>query len=99
MPHGSHIYAKAYYMLKATICEYTQSDYVLPHYKCVLRCCSKCPSINLPDQETYDEYHIYHLIARCTTHGRLMLNDKKLFCKYKQDYVLEQSTKYTQEKS
>ena len=52
MPHGRHIYAKASDMAKATMCTYPQSDNTLPHWKCVLRCCSGCPFINLPDQET-----------------------------------------------
>ena len=80
IPHGRHIYAKSYYMEKETICSYSQLDHELPHWKCVLRCCYKCPSINISDQETDDQYpntipsicfHIYRLIASCTTHGRL----------------------------
>ena len=51
MPQGRHIYTKSYDMAKATMCEYSQSDYALPHSKCVLRCCDKCPVINLPGQE------------------------------------------------
>ena len=84
-------------MAKATMCAYTQSDNELPHWKCVMKCCAKCPSIKLPNQETDDQYsntspsicfHIYHLIEHFTTHGRLLLNDKKCFCKRKQDSVL-----------
>ena len=56
MPHGSHIYAKAYDMAKSTMCAYSQSDNQLLHRKCVLRCCSKCPSINITDQEKYDKH-------------------------------------------
>ena len=87
MPHGSHIYAKAYAMAKATMCAYSQSDHALPHWKCVMQYCTNCPSINIPDQETYYQYsntspsiffHIYHIIARCTAHGSLPLNDKKM---------------------
>ena len=72
MPHGRHIYAKAYDMAKAIMCANSHSDDVLPHYKFVLRCCAKYPSINLPDQETDDQYpdisilirfHIYLLIS------------------------------------
>ena len=37
MPHGLHSYDKTYDMAKAKICTYTQSDHVLPHWKCVLR--------------------------------------------------------------
>ena len=102
MSHGHHIYAKASDMEESKMCVYPQSDHALPHWKCVLKCCAKCPSVNLPDQETYDQYfrnspsivfHIYHLIARCTKHGRLPLNDKKICCKCKQYSVSEQSTK------
>ena len=87
MPHGSRIYAKASDFEKATMCVYTQSDHALPHWKCVLQCCAKCSSINIPDQETDDKYyntstsisfHIYHLIAHYTTHGRLPLNNKQI---------------------
>ena len=52
MPHGRHIYDKAYDMENATMCAYIQSDHALTHWKCVLRCCSDCTCINLPDQET-----------------------------------------------
>ena len=51
MPHGRHIYAKAYYMENATMCTHTQSDHSLPHWKGVLQCCAACPCINFPDQE------------------------------------------------
>ena len=50
MPHGRHIYDKSYYMAKAKMCAYSQSDHALPHWKYVLRWCAKWPSINLPDQ-------------------------------------------------
>ena len=102
MPNGLHIYTKAYDMAKATMCAYSQSDHTLPHWKCVLRCCAKCPSINLPDQKTDDQYpdtspsicfQIYHMIARCTKHGRLALNDNKICCNCQQDSDSGQSTK------
>ena len=88
MPHGRHIYAKAYYMEKATMCTYPQSDHALPHWKCVLWCCVECLYINIPDQEKslkHEEttpsirFHIYHLIGRCTAHGRIPLKDKKIY--------------------
>ena len=94
MPHGHHIYAKVYNMAKATMCAYSQSNQDLPHWKCVLQSCAKCPSINLPDQWIDDQYpnisplnrfHIYHLIARCTNHGRLPLTKKKICRKCQQD--------------
>ena len=74
-------------MENSTMCVYPRSDHTLPHCKCVMRCCDKCPSVNLPDQETDDQYtdtspsisfHVYNLISRYSTYGRLPLNDKKL---------------------
>ena len=102
MTQGRHIYANAYDMAKATMCEYSQSDHVLPHYKCVLRCYAQCPGINIPDQEAdYKHpnpnpsirFQIYHLIASCKKHGRLTLTDKKGCCEFQQDTALGKSTK------
>ena len=85
MPHGRCISAKAYHIANTTICDNSQYDNLLPHWKCVFRCCAQCPSINIPYQETDDNhhnpstsicYHIYHLITRCTNHGKLPLSDK-----------------------
>ena len=56
MPHGHHIYAKAYEMSKAKICAYPQSDHALTHWKFAFRCCVKCPCVNIPDQEADDHY-------------------------------------------
>ena len=96
MPHGRHIYAKAFDMAKATMCAYSQSYHALPHWKCLLQCCAKCPGIDITDQDTDDKYpntspsisfHIYHLIARCTNHGRIPLTEKKSFRKCQQNTV------------
>ena len=71
MPHERHIYAKESDMSKATMCTYPQSDNISPQCKCVMRCCAKCPCVNLLDQETSDQYsftspsiryHIYHIM-------------------------------------
>ena len=87
MPYGYHIYSRAAGMANATMCAYPQSDHALPYWKCVLQCCADCPCINLPDQETDNpnsdptpsiRFHIYHIISRCTSHGRIPLNDKKI---------------------
>ena len=106
MPHGRHIYANAYNVSKAVMCAYLQSDHALPHWKCGMGCCAKFPSVNLPDQETDDQYsntspsirfHIYHIIVRFTAHGNLPLNEKINCRKRKQDSASEKSTKYTLE--
>ena len=89
-------------MANATICAYPQSEHSLPHWKCVLRCCNYCPCINITDQETsnkHDEttpsirFHIYHIIGRCTAHGRFSLKDKKICYMCEQEYLPDKSTK------
>ena len=101
MPHGRHIYSKAYDTEKATMCAYSQSDNALPHWKCLFRCCAQCPIINITGQETDDKhpnpspsirFHIYHMIAQCTKHGRLTLTDKKSCRKCQQDTASRKST-------
>ena len=102
MPHGRHIYYKAYNMAKATMCTYPHSDHALPHWKCVFRCCDECPYFNLPDQEIdkkHEEktpsirFHIYHIIERCTAHGIIPLKDKKICYMCKQVSSSDKSTK------
>ena len=56
MPHGRHIYSKASDMENATMCTYPKSDHAIPHWKLLLRCCADCQCINLPDQETDNQY-------------------------------------------
>ena len=74
---------------------YLLSDHALLHWKRVLRCCALCPCINISDQETYNHNsditpsirsHIYHIIGRCTAHGRIPLKDKKIRYMSKQEY-------------
>ena len=108
MPHGRHIYAKAYDIAKATMCTYPQSDHALTHCKCVLRCCDECPCINITDQEIdkkHDEttpsirYHIYHIIGRCTAHGRIPLKYKKYVTCVNKNLHQMNLEKYTPENS
>ena len=102
MPHGSHIYSKASYMEKATMCEYPQYDHALSHQKCVLRFCAKLPCINLPDQETYNQYsdttpsirfHIYHIISCYIYHDLFPLKNNKICRMCKQVSSSDKSTK------
>ena len=94
MPHGSHVYSKASDLAQATMCAYTQSYHALSNWKCVLRWCANCPCINFPDQVTENQnsdtttsirFQIYHIIARCTEHGRFPLKDKKICYMCKQE--------------
>ena len=101
MPLGRHIYAKAHDTEKEYICAYSQSDNGLPQWKLILRCCAKCPGINLCNWEKDDQYpdnspsirfHIYHMIAHCTKHIRLPVTDFFLR-RFHQDSTSGQSTK------
>ena len=56
MPHGRSIYSKVSDMAQAIMCAYPQSYHALSHWKFALWCCSECPCINLPDQETDNQY-------------------------------------------
>ena len=108
MPHGRHIYNKAYDMEKEVIFAYPQSYHELSHCKCVMQCSTKCSRVNIPDQETDNQYYdtpplirflIYNIIACYSTYVRLPLNDKKscrIFNKYS---ASENPQKYTPEKS
>ena len=108
MSHGRHIYAKASDMTKAAMCADPQSDHALTHWRYVLICSAKYQSVIIPDQEIDNQYskpslsirfHVYHLISRCTAHGRLPVTDNKKFHKCKEYYISEKSTKKTLEKS
>ena len=87
MPHGHYIYAKAYDMVKATMCAYTRYNHVLSHCKCVMWWCAYCTFINLPDQEIDNQYsyttpsiwfYIYYIIEFYTDHSRISLKYKKI---------------------
>ena len=87
MTYGCHFYAKVSDMEKATMCAYHHSDNALPHCKYVFPYCDNCPCTNNTDQETDNEYsdttpsirfHIYHIIAGCNNHGRIIFKDKKI---------------------
>ena len=56
MSNGRHIYSKASDMVKAKMCAYPQPDHALTQWKCVFQCCANCPCMNLPDQETGNQY-------------------------------------------
>ena len=95
IPHGRHIYDKAYGVAKSTVWPYPQYDHALPHWKCVLRLCAYFPCINIPDQEKDNQYsettpsirfHIYRIISRCTDNCRITLKEKNIYHMCKQEY-------------
>ena len=108
MQHGRHIYAKSSDMAHATMCAYPQSDHAMPHWKYVLQCCSDYPFINVPDQETDNhnsdttpsiKFHLYHIVACCTYHGRIPLKEKIYVTCVNKNLHQMNLQKYTPEKS
>ena len=77
---------KQHLMAMEIMCAYLSSNYALPYWKCVLRCCVQCPRIDLPIPEPYQHnsnvnptirFHMYQNIAHCNVHGRNLLNENK----------------------
>ena len=108
MLHGRHICSKSSDMINATMFTYSQYDHALTHWKYVLRCCAECPCINIPNQETDNQnsdttpsirFHIYHIIGRCTSHGRMPLKDKKHVTCVNKNLHQKNQQRYTPEKS
>ena len=101
--HMGVIFMPKHMTWKRQHCMHTHSQIIIHHTVNVyLRCCAKCPSINITDQETHDQYpntipsisfHVFNLIARCTKHGRLTLTDKKSCRKCQNDTDSGNSTK------
>ena len=69
--HCRHVHGK--------MCPCTSKYHALQHYKCVLRCYGKFPSIALPSQEENEDitnscstiiFHVYHDVSHYTVHGQ-----------------------------
>ena len=50
MEHGSHVHKTVPNVFMETMCPFLSDKIALPHWKCVLHCCEKCPSIVVPGQ-------------------------------------------------
>ena len=76
--HGFHIYNTAADMAMSNMCPCNYKHHGLPHWKCVLMCCNKCPSIVLTSQEAIEDttntcptirFHVYRNVLNFTLHG------------------------------
>ena len=65
-------------MTMPIICPCPSQHHGLSHWKCVLRCCEKCPSITISNQDKNKDatnmfskirFHVYRDISRCIVHG------------------------------
>ena len=79
IPHGNHMSKIASDMAVEIFYEYPSSKYALPHWKCVMNCCAKCPCIDIPSPESDQHnsnvsptirFYVYHPIKCRDVHGR-----------------------------
>ena len=90
------------------MCAYPTSQHSFLHLIFMLHCCSNFPHIDHPDQESDRHhsnasptifFHIYHLIAWFTVHGRRPLYEKKIVACVFKIRLLWHLKNFTQEKS
>ena len=87
-PCGYHIYDTSSYMSVEKNFPFTNKHNGIPHWKCVLHCCDKCPSIFQPSQEAnknttqaYSTIHfnVYRNVAHLIVHGIFPYNKRTTF--------------------
>ena len=83
---GHHIYNTATYMVMAKMFPYTYKHHLIPHYKCVLRCYDKFPSIVLTSQEENKDttnmcgtiiFHVYRNVSCCNAHSQRPYQERR----------------------
>ena len=88
-PAGLPLHAKSSHAAFSTMCSFPVESIHIPHFDCVLKCCTKCPNLQIPaeecstdDQIPYIKYHIYKNVYRCTLCGQLPFEDgnKRMLC-------------------
>ena len=77
--HVCHIHCTAADMNMAKMCPYPSQHHGLPHWKCVLLCCNKCPSLIIHLLDTNKDatnkrltihFHLYINVSHCTMNGQ-----------------------------
>ena len=85
MPHGRHNHKTALDMEIATMCDFPSYKNDLTHWKFVLFCFSKYPSIVNPYQELHSNtknacpsirFHVYKAVFCSTVHGQYKFEEK-----------------------
>ena len=79
IPYGHHIYITASDMDIDTMCDFPPYKHALPHWKCVICCCSNFPNIFTPVQEWHNtthtmcptiHFHVYIVVPHFIVHVR-----------------------------
>ena len=85
MTHVCHIHKKLSEMAIITMCDFSPYHHALPHWKYMLRCCSRYPIIVTPCQEFYSNtqnmlpttcFNVYKIIYHFTVHVRRTFEEK-----------------------
>ena len=78
-PPGCHIYNTTSDIAMEKVCPCTSKYHRRPHWKCMLNCCDKCPSIILTIQEANKDtanmcpttiFNVYRNFSYCTVHRK-----------------------------
>ena len=85
MTHVCHIHKKLSEMAIITMCDFSPYHHALPHWKHMLRCCSRYPIIVTPCQDFYSNtqnmlpttcFNVYKIIYHFTVHVRRTFEEK-----------------------
>ena len=80
-----HIYITESEMGIDTICDFPSNKHAFTHWKFVLRCCSRCPSIFNINQELHNTnksmclstyFYVYKVVSRSKGHGKITFEEK-----------------------
>ena len=81
-PQDQPLHAKAKDAAMSTMCPCLPGHVDLPKWKCVLTCCSDCPSLFVPAEEQVVNnhlpnisFHCYKNVTRCSLHGQRPFNE------------------------
>ena len=86
-PHGCNIYNTDEEMAMSTMCTYNSKHNRPPHWKHVLRCCDKFPSIVLPSQEENKDttntcqtmiFYVYRNVSRCNVNDQHTYHERTI---------------------
>ena len=99
-PNGMELHKKASHAAFSTMCSFPDSNIDLPHWNCVLKCCSQCPKLIIPDEELNDDatmpfikFNVYMDVSKYSLHGQLPVCDGIKCSKFHEEDINADSVK------
>ena len=87
-PNGNLVHTKVSQAAFSTMCPFPVTGIDLPKWNCVLKCCSSCPKVALPEEEVNEnvgtskiKFHVYRDVSRCSICGVLPFDEGKVCMK------------------